>query len=186
MAKKNFDLGKGQPSNNSFDLGKEKPTRSFDLNKEEEEAPAPKPTPQPAPKPAPAPAPTPVPVPEPEKKSHLWWWVVLVAALAGIIAWAMWPETTETAKEEMAQEVPVVVPQSVADEELPQEVEEVAPVQEAAPAPAPAPAAFDLEAEASRVIRGDYRNNPDRRNALGDRYEQIQRRVNERKAAGEF
>jgi hypothetical protein len=37
----------------------------------------------------------------------------------------------------------------------------------------------DIEAEAINVIRGKYGNNPDRRNALGSRYNDIQSRVNQ-------
>lgn len=53
------------------------------------------------------------------------------------------------------------------------------------PAPAAQPSAparsfdGDVEAMALRVIRGDFGNNPDRRQKLGDDYQVIQNRVNE-------
>jgi cytoskeletal protein RodZ len=37
----------------------------------------------------------------------------------------------------------------------------------------------DIEAEAMKVIRGDYGNNPNRKNVLGARYHDIQARVNQ-------
>lgn len=55
----------------------------------------------------------------------------------------------------------------------------------AQPAPAAKPSAparsfdGDVEAMALRVIRGDFGNNPDRRQKLGDDYQSIQNRVNE-------
>lgn len=61
----------------------------------------------------------------------------------------------------------------------------VEPVKPAQPAPAAQPSAparsfdGDVEAMALRVIRGDFGNNPDRRQKLGDDYQVIQNRVNE-------
>jgi hypothetical protein len=37
----------------------------------------------------------------------------------------------------------------------------------------------NVDVEAMKVIRGEYGNNPDRRNALGARYHEIQTRVNQ-------
>ena len=47
-----------------------------------------------------------------------------------------------------------------------------------APAPAPAPAP-DIDALARAVIRGDYGNGQERRNRLGNLYDQVQARVNQ-------
>ncbi|MDE6409347.1 MAG: hypothetical protein K2K81_03765 [Muribaculaceae bacterium] len=44
----------------------------------------------------------------------------------------------------------------------------------------------DVEAEAMKVIRGEYGNNPVRRNNLGSKYQEIQNRVNELKRTGKF
>ncbi len=44
----------------------------------------------------------------------------------------------------------------------------------------------DVEAEAMKVIRGEYGNNPVRRNNLGAKYQEIQNRVNELKRTGKF
>lgn len=44
----------------------------------------------------------------------------------------------------------------------------------------------DVEAEALKVIRGDYGNNPERKATLGDKYQPIQNRVNELKRQGYF
>ena len=44
----------------------------------------------------------------------------------------------------------------------------------------------DVEAEAMKVIRGDYGNNPIRRKNLGPKYREIQKRVNEMKRKGKF
>ena len=45
---------------------------------------------------------------------------------------------------------------------------------------------FDVEAEALKTIRGDYGNNPQRKELLGDKYQRIQKRVNELKREGVF
>lgn len=45
---------------------------------------------------------------------------------------------------------------------------------------------FDIEAEALKVIRGDYGNNPQRKSHLGNKYQSIQNRVNELKHQGVF
>lgn len=45
---------------------------------------------------------------------------------------------------------------------------------------------FDTEAEALKVIRGDYGNNPERKSHLGNKYQSIQNRVNELKNQGVF
>ena len=63
--------------------------------------------------------------------------------------------------------------------------EPAAPAESAQPDPAAQPSApatsfdGDVEAIALRVIRGDFGNNPDRRQKLGDDYQVIQNRVNE-------
>lgn len=46
--------------------------------------------------------------------------------------------------------------------------------------------ALDVEAEALKVIRGDYGNNPERKLNLGNKYQSIQNRVNELKRQGVF
>lgn len=44
----------------------------------------------------------------------------------------------------------------------------------------------DIESEAIKVIRGDYGNYPERKKALGDKYQLIQYRVNQLKHQGVF
>lgn len=44
----------------------------------------------------------------------------------------------------------------------------------------------DYKAEAMKVIRGEYGNNPDRKRILGDRYRKIQKHVNKLKRRGKF
>lgn len=44
----------------------------------------------------------------------------------------------------------------------------------------------DVESEALKVVRGDYGNGAERKNKLGDRYNAIQKRVNELKREGRF
>ncbi len=44
----------------------------------------------------------------------------------------------------------------------------------------------DVEAEAMKVIRGDYGIGQERKNKLGDKYQTIQNRVNELKREGLF
>lgn len=50
----------------------------------------------------------------------------------------------------------------------------------------PIPMSSDVEKEAFKVIRGEYGNNPIRKNKLGDDYQNIQNRVNELKRQGAF
>lgn len=50
----------------------------------------------------------------------------------------------------------------------------------------PIPISSDIEKEAFKVIRGEYGNNPIRKNKLGDGYQNIQNRVNELKREGAF
>lgn len=51
---------------------------------------------------------------------------------------------------------------------------------------APSVVPNDIEAEALKVIRGDYGIGQERKNKLGNQYEAIQRRVNELKREGAF
>ena len=51
---------------------------------------------------------------------------------------------------------------------------------------APSVVPNDIEAEAIKVIRGDYGIGQERKNKLGNQYEAIQRRVNELKREGAF
>lgn len=51
---------------------------------------------------------------------------------------------------------------------------------------APSVVSNDVEAEALKVIRGDYGIGQERKNKLGNQYEAIQRRVNELKREGAF
>lgn len=84
------------------------------------------------------------------------------------------PEATPAQPQAPAQQAPAAKAETPA-----------APAQPQASAPAaPAvrsngPVSDDIEAEARNVIRGHYGNNPDRKQALGDKYQQIQSRVNE-------
>lgn len=51
---------------------------------------------------------------------------------------------------------------------------------------APSVVSNDVEAEALKVIRGEYGIGQERKNKLGNQYEAIQRRVNELKREGAF
>ena len=91
------------------------------------------------------------------------------------------PEPADAVQEQQPDAAPAqpdVAP--AAEPEAPAE-----PAKPAQPAPAAQPSASarssvdDIEAMALRVIRGDFGNNPDRRQKLGDDYQVIQNRVNE-------
>ena len=150
MAKTQFNLKKG----GRFE---------FDLTKDEPEAPAP----------APAPA------PEPEKSSKTWLWVVLGLVVVAVLAWLLWPSDGGNSEPVPAVDtVPAVVDEPI--DTVPVVDTVAAPEPEPVVEPTPAPAAsFDVEAEALKTIRGDYGNNPDRRQRLGQNYAAVQARVNE-------
>lgn len=169
-----------------FQLNKDeepKAKRSFNLKKEDE--------------------PTQVLAPaEPEKSGKSWIWIVVIAILA-LLVWWMWPKTAEepvaeeVAVEEVAEttaEEPVVeettaTPESDAQatpEAVAEEVAQpVAPVAAEPVSAAPAVSA-DIEAEALKVIRGDYGVGQERKDRLGAQYAAIQGRVNELKREGKF
>lgn len=91
---------------------------------------------------------------------------------------AVQPDAVQEQQPDAAPAQPDVAP--AAEPEAPAE-----PAKPAQPAPAAQPSASarssvdDIEAMALRVIRGDFGNNPDRRQKLGDDYQSIQDRVNE-------
>lgn len=155
MAKTQFNLKKGR----NFE---------FDLTKDEPEVPAPAPAPE----------------SEPEKPKNTWLWVVLGVVVVAVLAWLFWPSGQGDAAAVATVDSVLVdtvspadtLPTDTASAEAPADE----PVVDSTPAPEPAPApALDVEAEALKVIRGDYGNNPDRRQRLGENYSAIQARVNE-------
>lgn len=207
MAKENnsrFNLDKS--SDRKFDLSKGG-KRKFDLSKDDDEpivtpsAPAPTPT-----------ASTTQSVATEGKSANTKKWPLIIAALAvaGALAWWLIPSSstpesevsTNTPVEEVvATETEVTTEQSPADESAvetpaPESTEATTASKEPAEAPAsasavetPAPTApvsGNIEAEALKVIRGEYGVGKERMSKLGDQYSAIQARVNQLKRQGAF
>lgn len=96
---------------------------------------------------------------------------------------ALVPESPDTLWEETALRVenePAVTSSEVVADKKPKA--NVA----ATPAPQTSLVSSDIDAEAMKVIRGDYGNNPERQSLLGSKYQPIQDRVNELKRQGMF
>lgn len=100
------------------------------------------------------------------------------------------PDETQSAEtgtpEAAATEVPETAPAAATHATTEATASATPVVPETAPATAPAAVSDDIEAEALKVIRGAYGNNPDRRTILGDKYQDVQRRVNQLKRQGAF
>lgn len=186
----NDDTPRRRP-HRDFDLSKA-PRRQFDLTKESDEAP------QDAQQPAGQPS---------ARGNAATRWIVWLVALAcaGLLIWwalAPSPQPDQPAAEQFnradrealaAEQEAQAVENGQASEaeaqEVAQAIEQAEAETPAEPAASvePAPAAKatataptgDTESEARNVIRGRYGNNPDRRAALGDRYAEIQSRVNQ-------
>lgn len=207
--KSKFQLNKG--TDHGFDISKGG-KRKFDLTKDDDEpivVPAAKPQPT-----APVNQVNPTPEPE-EKKNSKWLWVILAIIVIILLIWWLLPgkstESEPIVEEETIEEVttPAENTEEVSNEaETPAEgdaVEEnanndensnpsepVVNTPESTPAAsqttndAPAVVFNDVEAEALKVIRGEYGVGQERKNKLGNQYEAIQHRVNELKQEGAF
>lgn len=207
--KSRFQLNKG--TDHGFDISKGG-KRKFDLSKDDEEpvvAPA-------ANSQLTAPANPVKPIPEPqEKKNNKWPWIILVIIIVILLIWWLLPgkstESDTIVKEETIEEIstPAENTEEVSDEaEIPagedavdenanndessNPSEPVVNTSETTPAApqtannAPSVVSNDVEAEALKVIRGEYGIGQERKNKLGNQYEAIQRRVNELKREGAF
>lgn len=95
-------------------------------------------------------------------------------------------EVDETVSEEVVENenTPSAPTQTGTQRQQPSQGESV-PAVPAAPAPRPT-VSGDIETEARKVIRGDYGVGEERKAILGDKYSQIQSRVNELKRQGVF
>lgn len=207
--KSKFQLNKG--TDHGFDISKGG-KRKFDLTKDDEEplvAPAAKPQPT-------APANPVKPIPEPEeKKKNKWLWIILAMIVIILLIWWLLPNTGTDSEpiieEETIEEAttPTEKPKEVSEEtKIPageDAVEENAnndgnsnPSEPVVNTPEPIPSTHqttnnasssvskDVEAEALKVIRGEYGIGQERKNKLGNQYEVIQSRVNEMKRKGIF
>lgn len=197
MAKFNLDKG----SERKFDLSKGS-KRKFDLSKDDDE---PVETPQPQAATA-APSATAYEAAEKANGSKKWPLIIGAVAIAAALAWwLMTPSsntenetTTATPVEEVTTSETDVTTEETPAVETPAE----APVAEETPAPAAseetaaapavetpsatAPVSGDIEAEARKVIRGDYGIGQERKTKLGGQYSAIQARVNQLKREGAF
>lgn len=97
---------------------------------------------------------------------------------------AMISDTTATTSKVDSAEVKVDVDDSPVVEEPKQEID-TKPTQPTQDAQKPSAPIEEVKAAAISVIRGNYGNNPERRRKLGDRYQEIQSKVNEMYRNGE-
>lgn len=211
--KSKFQLNKG--TNHSFDISKGG-KRKFDLSKDDEESvvenvATPKPTAS-----VNTPLPTPEPDEKKSNKwLWIILAIIAIILLIWWILPGKTTETETVIEEDSIEEVtvPADTTENVSDDaKVPAGEEAIeenanneeastpsvsgANTPEATPAPqdtdnnvtTPAPSAVsnDIEAEALRVIRGEYGIGQDRKNKLGSQYQDIQRRVNELKREGAF
>lgn len=205
--KKQFDLTKG--SSREFNTTKGS-SRKFDLVKETDEPVAAPAQPEPQ-KPASAADTTPA-----ETKGGMKWiWIAVAVVVIALLAWLLIPksdskeaagqeETTEAVAAESAapqessvnDEAQAAEPADEAEAE-PEQTVPAQPEQNAAAEPQSAPVAQpavapaaevtdDVEAEAQKVIRGAYGDGQVRKDRLGSKYSEVQRRVNELKRQGAF
>ena len=96
----------------------------------------------------------------------------------------MLPDTTATTSKADSAEVKTDVNESQVVEEPKQEIDSK-PIQPTKYAQKPSAPVEEVKAAAISVIRGNYGNNPERRRKLGDRYQEIQSKVNEMYRNGE-
>lgn len=207
--KSKFQLNKG--TDHSFDISKGG-KRKFDLTKNDDEpvvAPIAKPQPSTPVNPV-------KPTPEPEeKKNGKWFWMILAIIVIILLIWWLLPgkstesepiveeetieevttpaENTEEVSNEV--EIPVggdAVEENANNDEKSNPSESVVNTPKSTPAAsqttndAPSVVSNDVEAEALKVIRGEYGVGQERKNKLGNQYEAIQHRVNELKREGAF
>ncbi|MDE6681836.1 MAG: hypothetical protein K2J87_00240 [Muribaculaceae bacterium] len=148
---------------------------------------------------------------EPKKKGFAWLWALIgIAIVLAFLGWTFLKkgDKTDANAPEQTEEAVAVVDSANDDSiaALPSEGtsdEAVASVAgnsdngaengaeggsavENSVAPSASTSGSDVETEAMKVIRGEYGNNPVRRNNLGSKYQEIQNRVNELKRTGKF
>ena len=145
--------------------------------------------------------------PDPGKKKgygKAWLWVILAIVAVVIIIWIM-PKGCTEAKEDQEAVALTETTANVSDSVTVEADSNVGAVQVAsqevaavtdnsdkissasAPAAKPTSKVSDnVEQEALNVIRGEYGNNPQRRSALGQDYDAVQRRVNQMMRSGKY
>lgn len=208
MAKNKFQLNKGGDHN--FDISKGG-KRKFDLTKDDDE-PIVSATNINVSQPI-NPA-NPEPDENPSGGSKKWIWIILAAVVIAVLAWLFITGNSDSVPENAITESEVVPVDSIeetptpveevaveenVDETVPAQGEEVATSSESNPEIVETPSSSsttstfsstpisdNIEYEALRVIRGDYGIGQERRNNLGDKYQAIQKRVNELKRQGAF
>jgi hypothetical protein len=201
--KKNFELRKGTEHDFDFSKGSK---RKFDLTKDEEEAVA-SPLQNQSVEPIDAQTiqtPKSVNGGDKAEKSGSSRLIIglLVIVLVGLLVWWLLPSSDES--EQVTSESPTETavssdeattdepesttnPANTAVEKKAVASHDEAPIKESTPVEKPnqektypqSTVSDDIETEAKNVIRGKYGNNPDRRNVLGSRYDEIQSRVNQ-------
>lgn len=209
--KSKFQLNKG--TDHGFDISKGG-KRKFDLSKDNEEAvvaPVSKPQPTDSNN-----AVNPTLEPKEKKNNKWPWIILAIIVIILLIWWLLPGKSTESepiVEEETIEEVstPVENTEEVSDEtEIPageDAVEEnvnndessnpsepvvntpettIAPSELQTTNNTPSVVSNGIEAEALKVIRGEYGIGQERKNKLGNQYEAIQRRVNELKREGAF
>ena len=97
---------------------------------------------------------------------------------------AMVSDTTATTSKADSAEVKTNVEANQVVEEPKQEIDSK-PIQPTQDVQKPSAPVEEVKAAAISVIRGNYGNNPERRRKLGDRYQEIQSKVNEMYRNGE-
>lgn len=209
--KSKFQLNKG--IDHGFDISKGG-KRKFDLSKDDEDPiVAPSPKNQPA---APGNPVKPTPEPEKNKNNKWLWITLAIIVIILLIWWLLPGKSTESEPIVEEETIGEVVTPSENNEEVPDEAEipagedaveentnndessnpskPVVNTPETTTTPsapqttnnAPSVVSNDVEAEALKVIRGEYGIGQERKNKLGVQYEAIQRRVNELKREGVF
>ena len=207
--KSKFQLNKG--TDHGFDISKGG-KRKFDLTKDvDEPVVAPIAEPQPT---APGNSVKSTPEPEEKKKSKWFWVILIIIVIILLIWWLLHGKSTESEPiveeetieevttpaentEEVSNEVEIpaggdAVEENANNDENSNPSESVVNTPESTPAAtqttnnAPSVVSNDVEAEALKVIRGEYGVGQERKNKLGNQYEAIQHRVNELKREGAF
>lgn len=130
------------------------------------------------------------------------WWIVLAVIVVAFFVWVLWPKASEEPGNEavIPVEQPAARPDSassrmdetattgqptteevvVEEEEVPQPASAVTGVVAPSPAGVTSSPVGNIDADADATIRGRYGNGAERRRALGTRYDQVQRRVNQK------
>ncbi len=97
---------------------------------------------------------------------------------------AIVPDTIETTSQVDSADVKTDVESDQVVEESKQKIDSK-PIQPTQDVQKPSAPVEEVKAAAISVIRGNYGNNPERRRKLGDRYQEIQNKVNEMYRNGE-